>query len=270
MGLVTAGVSTFRVRAALSALRRLYPEVRDPLSTLKVYVDRRRMVVSIDGVLIEPISGQLLMLTVLGELVRVGQRVGARVLPMFPQGAPVSPTPQESDDPDRWFDAGAQAQALGQPPERAEACYRAALELDPKHVGALLNLGNVCYTRGALREAAGLYRRATLVEPTSAEGHYNLANVLDDLNQHTAALRSYARALELEPAFPAAHFNVALVLEKLGERGRARLHWRRYLDQQPDGPSAEVARGFLDHGGPNPRLPLSARRDPPPATGPLS
>ena len=126
------------------------------------------------------------------------------------------------------------------------ARYREALRLDPSLVPALINLGNVHYTRGALIEAQMLYERAIALSPTYFEAHFNLGNVLLDLGRLEDACLSYRDAITISPGNGEAHFYLAVTLEKLGRSADARQHWRAYLELAPDGEWVDLAMEFSE------------------------
>lgn len=245
LGLLDQGVRSWQVREAIGALRSWRPDVEDPLASLRVFSDGGRLVVRLDGALVEPSSGQLLLALPVGELAQAAADLEGEVVPVQPLRSWGSRDPTDAQG---WFEWGLAAEGEDRPgaEARAEHRYRRALALDPDHPGALLNLGNLAYHLNDLDEARDFYRRAAEVAPDYAEAHYNLGNVLDDLHQVDAAASAYREALALAPDFKAAHFNLALVLEKAGDREAARRHWQSYLRLDADGASADVARSFLE------------------------
>jgi tetratricopeptide (TPR) repeat protein len=130
--------------------------------------------------------------------------------------------------------------------EEVAARYRDVLRRDPSLVPALINLGNVHYTRGALIEAQALYERAINIGPEYFEAHFNLANVLHDLDCLDEACLSYRDALSINPGCAEAHFYLAVTLEKLGRSPDARPHWRAYLETAPAGEWVDLAREFSE------------------------
>src|SRR5262249_38733415 len=57
--------------------------------------------------------------------------------------------------------------------DEAVACYRKAIELDPKHVKAHSNLGAIlCDVRGEYENAAACFRKAIELDPKSAIAHH--------------------------------------------------------------------------------------------------
>lgn len=233
--LLAAGVRSTQVRRAIQALRAWRPELHAPLASMRVFSEGGQLLVQVDGNVMEPVSGQLILALPSGELSAVTARPGRRA------PAEAAPLPWSSQ---AAFEAGLRAEGLGDT-ATAESHYRAALARDAEHPGALLNLGNIHYNRGEIREALGYYREAVRVADAFPEAHYNLGNALDDLGQLDAAVHAYEAALDHSPDFKAAHFNLALAWEKLGQRERARRHWLAYVRLEPESESAEIARSFL-------------------------
>jgi len=80
--------------------------------------------------------------------------------------------------------------------------YRAALEIDGKHKGALNNLGVLALNENEAPAAVDYFRRALALEPRNAKTHYLLAKALDLAGNRPDARTEAARALELDPAQP--------------------------------------------------------------------
>ncbi|TFG94187.1 MAG: tetratricopeptide repeat protein, partial [Myxococcales bacterium] len=89
------------------------------------------------------------------------------------------------------------------------------------------------------------FERALEIEPKHVEANLNLATMLEEDEQNEAALRHYKRALAADPFYADAHVSLALLYEKLGLRRTAREHWRRYLQLDSGGSWADVARRHL-------------------------
>src|SRR5207248_8201535 len=65
----------------------------------------------------------------------------------------------------------------------AERLYREILDADPRHSGALSNLGVITAKKGDLAEAARLYRAAIAANPNQIDAHFNLGNVFRKTNR---------------------------------------------------------------------------------------
>jgi tetratricopeptide (TPR) repeat protein len=239
MGLLDRGIRTRQVREAVEAVRAWRPDVTQPLASLRVLDDHGHLIVRMDETLLDPRSGQAVLALPMGPLAEAASAVG-QVLEVVQ--APPAPEPINARD---WVRRGLEAEN-DEDLDSARSRYLRALELEPEHPGALLNLGNLTYARGELRAACELYRAATRADPTYPEAWYNLANTLDDLHHYDAAVHAYEVALKLAPDFADAHFNLGLCWEKQGQRARARPHWARFLELDPQGESSSIARDFLD------------------------
>jgi tetratricopeptide (TPR) repeat protein len=129
--------------------------------------------------------------------------------------------------------------------DRAEACYRKAIALDPSFANAFTNLGNLRFRRGDAVEAKALFERALAIEPEQPEAWYNLGFLAFEEGDMPEAARLFRRAVDCDPGFTDAHFNLAMTLEALGRRREARVHWQTYLQLDPTGPWAEIAKQHL-------------------------
>ena len=116
---------------------------------------------------------------------------------------------------------------------RAEREYRAALEISPRHLGALNNLGFLYAARGRFEPAAQLFRRAVLADPADAQAQLNLAGALREMGEEAAALEGLARLLTRDPGLAAARLNLANLLRSQGRLDEARPHYQRLLRDDP-------------------------------------
>lgn len=156
----------------------------------------------------------------------------------------------------------------------AESSYRAILEVDSGHYGALHNLGMLLALRRRFDEAADLLRRALCrdpesveahdhlgcalqalgryeealahhvaalaIDPEDAEAHFNLGVALQALNRHEEAIESYLRALAFEPSIAEIHYNVATAYSALKQHQAALDYHERALKIRPDYAQARV------------------------------
>ncbi len=94
----------------------------------------------------------------------------------------------------------------------AEACFKEALEYQPRNAVYLYNLGNALRELGKPREAALCYQKALIITPDDADMHNNLGNVQRELGALDLAIASYQKALLLNPLL--FHAKVHLVHQK--------------------------------------------------------
>jgi Flp pilus assembly protein TadD len=156
----------------------------------------------------------------------------------------------------------------------AEEQYRRALELDEKHLVALINSAHLCDRQKRMAEAEGLYLKATKLHPREAaafndlglcyarqhklaqsqaalakavelEGdrmlyRNNLATVLVEINRPQEAL-SHLQAVHEESV---AQYNLGYLLANKGERHLAEQHFREALRIDP---KLTAAQSWLDN-----------------------
>ncbi|MFO1214669.1 MAG: tetratricopeptide repeat protein [Burkholderiaceae bacterium] len=113
-------------------------------------------------------------------------------------------------------------------PAAAEAAYRQALELQPDHEAAYLNLGALLSEAGRYTELAALSDAAVQHCPASALAHFNRGVALDHLERLDEAARSYERSLALDPSLADAHYNLGRLREQLGDKRGALRHFNAY------------------------------------------
>jgi tetratricopeptide (TPR) repeat protein len=117
--------------------------------------------------------------------------------------------------------------------DEAIACFRRALDLDPKFVPAHNNLGVALQAKGQADEAIACYRRALDLDPKYAQAHTNLGNALADKGQADEAIACYRRALDLDPKHAPAHYNLGYALRGKGQVDEAIACYRRALALNP-------------------------------------
>jgi len=223
-------VSLQRLKRCVSTLRKLYPELTQPLAQIRVLGDR--------GLVLAQKSQQL---TPEGQLV------------LDFEGEAPEPLSLPGEQVSRLFLAALEKEHQGEW-EGAKRVYNLILALKPDHPDALVNLGNILYRMGFPEGAAAHYAKALEVEPSHLEATFNLASVLEDQGHLAEAMALYRQALKGEPNFSEACFNLARVLERLGDLEGAREYWSRYLELDPCGDWAEYVR----------RRMIKRKKDPPP------
>ncbi len=142
-------------------------------------------------------------------------------------------------DSDVLTEAADVQRQLGRPRE-ALTLYQWALQIDPRRVEALNNLGNAFLELGF---AAGggprlLPARALEVKPDDAQVLCNLGNALRELGQLQEALEISRRAISLAPQLAMAHNNLGLLLAGRGEPAEAAASYREALRLRPAYPQA--------------------------------
>lgn len=238
--LLDSGLTLQRVRKNLDALRSQLPADR-ALSALRVCSDGDRVVVVEGDRAYQPESGQVVMdFTVESLSSQVSE-----LLELPTTRARTAPALARVDQSAyRAFVDGCGAEAAGDL-DRAEACYRRAVQRDPALSAAYTNLGNLLHRRGELAEARAAYERALEQEPEQVEARFNLGNVLDDLGETDLAIAELRHVCGRCPEFADAHYNLGMILARVGGVAQARTHFEKYLSLDPDSEWAAKARAWL-------------------------
>lgn len=215
-GLLESRVPSRRIVRVLRSLRRQVGDM--PLGRLSVYVDGSRVVAWDGAMRWQPDSGQYLFNFDAGTVLRRAGRV-ARL-----------PCKEEKSLPrlsaDQWCDLAAEIEESA--PLEARAAYHHALDVEPDHVGARINLGRLLYLDRNLVGAEAHFRAAVRSDPGCALAWYNLGVVLDDRAELEEALGCYEQAVATDDELADAHYNLSLLYERLGRRPDALRHLAAY------------------------------------------
>lgn len=98
--------------------------------------------------------------------------------------------------------------------DKAEKLYRALLKKQPKHGGALVNLGQLLRQQGRHEDALAQYQKAAALPDAPYEAWFNLANTQVSCKQFADAKTSLLRALELNPDAAQAHYQLGCVYKR--------------------------------------------------------
>lgn len=143
--------------------------------------------------------------------------------------------------PDTFFNLGLLL-ARQQQKEKAEQCYRRAIDLDPHHAEAYCNLGNLL---GDGTEAEACYRSAIALDPSFGAAHYNLGNLHFKHGNWEEAEQSYRQAIAAHPEDAGAHAKLGFVLAKRQQAFEAEQSYRRAIALDPGCVEAQVNLGLL-------------------------
>jgi tetratricopeptide (TPR) repeat protein len=217
-GLLARRVPMRQIARVLESLRRQIGT--RPLTRLSVYADGSRVVAWDGATRWQPESGQFLFNFDAREVVQRASK-----LARLPARAETSPRlPQLTAD--EWCELAIELEE-GSPLE-ARAAYHHALDLDPRHTTARINLGRMLHGEGNLAGAEAHYRDALRHDPTSALAWYNLGVLCEDTGRADEALAAYERAVRADPTLADAHYNLALLYERRGRRQDAVRHLAVY------------------------------------------
>ncbi len=215
-----ARVPARRVRRALRELARTLPRGQQ-LSEVRLLADAQRVVVRDRDHIWQPESGQLVFDWSVAPL-------ATRAAPIARRHARLVRERDAEHSSDEWFDLGLDLEAvdLGE----ATIAYAKALELEPEHADAHVNLGRLLQLAGQMNDAAQHYRDALRHAPTHATAAFNLGTLLEDQGKFPEAIAAYKRAIAIDDRLADAHFNLSRLYEKAGQRQAAFRHLRTYRE----------------------------------------
>jgi Tfp pilus assembly protein PilF len=123
--------------------------------------------------------------------------------------------------------------------DRAEECFRQALQQDPGAFEPLVNLGGVLVTVHKLDEAMDYNLRAVLARPNDALANSQLGQTYFELRQMDLAQKYLERARQIDPAhFSRPQLLLAEIHLRRGERRQAAAVLEEFLKYHPDWPQA--------------------------------
>ena len=242
LALLDGGVPLRRIRQSLEILRAQVPELKQPLSALRIWGHGpKRVVVRHEGKLLE-LDGQLVL-----EFEQQQDRAEpGQVAPLRLRSDAAGEREDEKAASEvgalDWFEIGCGFDSDPATYDKAIAAYRSAVELDPDFADAHCNLGAALYNKGDRKQARIYFEQCLELHPNHVEARFNLANLVDECGDARAALEHYLVALRGDPFYADLHINLALLYEKLGRGAEGLQHWRRYLQIEPDGALSDIAR----------------------------
>ncbi len=211
--LLDAGVRKARVNQSLMQLKARLPSERS-LSSLRIAGDGGDVVIRQDDRVYSAESGQIHFDFSVSDL-------AGTVAPLARQAAEAA---EESDQlsSDDWFDLGVDLEAVS--PEDAPAAYLRALDLDPEHSDAHVNIGRLLQEAGEYDTAEEHYHLALEAEPDNILAAFNLGTLLEDLGRIQDAIDAYKKA----SSFADAHYNLSRLYELVGQHAEALKHLKAY------------------------------------------
>jgi tetratricopeptide (TPR) repeat protein len=131
--------------------------------------------------------------------------------------------------------------------DAAIACFRRAIELDPKDAVYHYNLGTALKDKGRLDEAIACYRKALELDPKRTDAHTNLGLALERQKKVGEAITCWKKALALDANFTAAHTNLGIALLNKGQVDEAIACFRKALALAPKSGAAHYNLGNALH-----------------------
>lgn len=211
--LLHSGIKRAQINNALFKLKAKLPSNRH-LTSMRISGDGGVLVIREEDQVYNPDSGQLHFNFAVADL-------AGTVAPLAKQAAEEA---EQSDQlsSDDWFDLGVDLEAVS--PEDAPAAYLRALELDPKHSDAHVNIGRLLQEAGENKAAEEHYNQALEAEPDNVLAAFNLGTLFEDMGRIEDAITAYKQASNLADA----HYNLSRLYELVGEHSQALKHLKTY------------------------------------------
>ena len=126
---------------------------------------------------------------------------------------------------------------------RAEAAFTLETAINPDHLEARLNLGNIYAIQGRTEEAIQEYQRVLAIDPKNRQARINLAIIYISQNQPLPAQKTLQQLLQDHPDDPAGHYYLGKTFSMLNDRPRANAEFQRAqslgFNPQPAAPPAK-------------------------------
>ena len=129
------------------------------------------------------------------------------------------PPPPRAGESADWYDEGCELEEGDR--EAAVRAYLRAVEIDPDHSDAHVNLGRLYHDAGQLAAAEKHYRLGLRARPDDVTAAFNLGVALEDLGRLDEAVGAFQRAVKNDPGLADAYYNLSRICEKLGRRAEA-------------------------------------------------
>jgi tetratricopeptide (TPR) repeat protein len=217
-GLMAARIPAAQIRGSLRRLKQQLPRGR-ALSELRITAEGHRVVARDGAVAWNPESGQLVLDF---DVARLAQRAA----PLARRQAAAAREVEDDFDADDWFELGLELEVSA--PEDARDAYRRALELDPHHADARVNLGRLLVESDRAEEAETHFRAVVSDHPDHATAWFNLGIALEDRRRPNEAVKAYERAIAADRSLADAYFNLSRLYEQTGKRAAALRNLSKY------------------------------------------
>jgi tetratricopeptide (TPR) repeat protein len=216
--LTAARVPARRLKRVLERLREQLPEGRE-LTGVRITADGERVTVCDGSSVWNPESGQALFDFSVSD-------VATKAAPYMIETAREARQRSDGVSADDWYELACEVEPDSA--DEAVAAYRKAIEIDPSHADAHVNLGRLLHERGKAAAAETHYRAALAIDGEHPVAAFNLGVALEDQGRTREAIGAYLRAIELEPENADAHYNLAGLYERRGEKAAALRHLKSY------------------------------------------
>lgn len=214
--LTAAHVPQRKIKRVLQQVREQLPEGQS-MTGLRIAADGERVVVRDGETLWNAESGQKLFDFPIADIAEKARTFTLRAVP---------PPETVEADADAFYELGCELESGDS--AAARDAYERALQLDPRHVEAHINLGRMLHEGGEPAEAGKHYEAALAIDSEHALAAFNLGVALEDLGRLADAATAYQSAIDLDPENADAHYNLAGIYERRGDKAGALRHLKEY------------------------------------------
>jgi len=116
----------------------------------------------------------------------------------------------------------------------AEAIYIDILKIEPTHVNALNNLGELYRVIGKFKNAKNCYQQAIKINPNFAGAYNNLGLIYLRSKEKFKAKDLFNKAIELDPNLANANYNLGIIYKELGNYEKAKSLYNKVIKIIPN------------------------------------
>lgn len=138
---------------------------------------------------------------------------------------------------DAYNNLGNVLKLLGRTDEALKA-YQQALALKPDHAETHSNLGIIYSQQHRFSKALKALREAIRRNPLLVPAHFYLGQVLRQQNKYLQAIAAFEKTLQLDPNFLMAYRPLGLLLYRMNRQREAQVLYREWVRRAPDNPEA--------------------------------
>lgn len=131
---------------------------------------------------------------------------------------------------------------------KAEASFRAVLDLAPDDADAMRGLGNVHFDRDEYAKAIEWYGKVLAVRPDDASVRTDLATMHLYAGDAAKAIELYEKVIADQPGFFQAHFNLGIAQRRSGDEKAAIASFEKARELAPDDRTREQIAAVLGEG----------------------
>lgn len=151
-----------------------------------------------------------------------------------------------------WSELGT-AYLLEQKPTEAEKAYANAIEIRPKFLLGLMNLGRLRMMQKNFEGAIQPLTAALSINASSADANYYLGEAYLQVKKGSKAVGYLNEALKLDPIGKAdAHLRLATLYNAVGLKDKAVVEYEEFLKKKPAYPDGKKLREYINANKPKP------------------